>query len=152
MIDVEMLHEAMTVLDGLDGDPKEAWMLVKEASWLAAGSLPPPTPMGAAWHEAHSLADQLAKIGLVGGWETPPKHSEAMERLIHRLTTVLETFLDFYEQAGEMRRGMMGELLLERPLGEVVWDEAFQPAYCDYCGEQLMPDGLCPDCDSKDLT
>ena len=76
------------------------------AALLAAA---PPSRIAAARNEASALAEQLHKTGLSGGWETPPMHSEAMERLLHRLVVLLEAFiglLDAYSlENDDDRRG-----------------------------------------------
>lgn len=62
----------------------------------------PPTPVGAAWNEAAALAEQIAKTGQAGGWATPPAHSEAMERLLHRLIVLLEVMVKLFEETYTM--------------------------------------------------
>lgn len=59
----------------------------------------PPTRLGRATHEARQLAHQFAKTGLLGEWATPPGHSQAMERLVHRLTCLLEAMLILLSEA-----------------------------------------------------
>lgn len=56
----------------------------------------PPTPLGHAHIEAANLAHQIHKTGSANGWKTPPHHSEAMERLIHSLTNLLNRLLNLY--------------------------------------------------------
>lgn len=60
----------------------------------------PPTGLGRLGGEVAQLAHLVAKTGQLGEWETPPNHSQAMERLTHRLTNVLEAFLDLMEGVG----------------------------------------------------
>ncbi len=57
----------------------------------------PPTPLGAAWNEAAALTEQISKTAQAGGWATPPKHSEAMERLMHRLIVLLEVMVKLFD-------------------------------------------------------
>lgn len=85
----------------------------------------PPTVMGRATHEASQLAEQFTKTGFLMEWETPPLNSKAMERLIHRLTNVLEALLAMY---GVMSIG-------NAPSG-----------YCPKCGHVLDFDGDCLRC------
>lgn len=59
----------------------------------------PPSGLGRATHEARQLARQFAKTGLMGEWQVPPRHSQAMERLVHRLTCLLEAMLDLLSEA-----------------------------------------------------
>lgn len=57
----------------------------------------PPPPLGGLGRvarEAAELSSLVAKTGELSEWHTPPQHSQAMERLIHRLTNLLEAFLD----------------------------------------------------------
>lgn len=68
-------------------------LLVPELTYL------PPTRLGHATHEARQLAHQFAKTGLLGEWATPPGHSQAMERLVHRLTCLLEAMLNLLSEA-----------------------------------------------------
>lgn len=58
----------------------------------------PPRGLGAAVGEANALAQQLTKTGLVMDWATPPRHSLAMERLVHRLTCLLEVMIDLLQE------------------------------------------------------
>ena len=62
----------------------------------------PPSRLGAARAEAAELAQQLHRTGAAHGWQTPPQHSEAMERLVHRLTVLLETMIDLLTDANTM--------------------------------------------------
>lgn len=62
----------------------------------------PPTPLGAAANEAAALAEQITKTGQSSGWATPPAHSEAMERLLHRLTVLLEVMAHLFEETYTM--------------------------------------------------
>jgi len=59
----------------------------------------PPSRMAAARDEATALAEQLHKTGVRGGWQTPPQHSEAMERLLHRLVVLLEAMVSLLDDA-----------------------------------------------------
>lgn len=72
-----------------------------EAERLALTALAaPPSPpgaLGALATEAAHFANLVTKTGEPANWATPPQHSEAMEQLAHRLTNVLEAFLDLYE-------------------------------------------------------
>lgn len=65
-------------------------------------STAPPGRLAAARAEAAALTQQLHITGVAGGWETPPQHSEAMERLVHRLTVLLETMIDLLTDASSM--------------------------------------------------
>ena len=71
----------------------------KEALKVFSQSLSPfpPTALGRATNEAHYLADQLSKTGRYSQWRTPPHHSEAMERLIYRVTRFLEALMNLLE-------------------------------------------------------
>lgn len=61
----------------------------------------PPTGLGRLGGETALLAQQIAKTGKLGEWRTPPNHSQAMERLIHRLANVLEAFSDLADDDGD---------------------------------------------------
>lgn len=61
----------------------------------------PPTRLAGAWTEAARLAEQFAKTGMMGEWATPPAHSQAMERLLHRLTVLLEVVAEMFAESME---------------------------------------------------
>jgi len=79
----------------------------------------PPSAMGAVGGEAGNLARQIAKTGYAANWRTPPQHSQAMERLIHRLAVLLEAFLKMYQAAGS------DQIVWLDPEGEftLTWDD-----------------------------
>lgn len=95
---------ALTILNNLftecdDDEVKAALaLMVPELTHL------PPTPLGSATHEARSLARQFAKTGLLSEWQVPPEHSRAMERLVHRLTCLLEAMLDLMKAANNTEK------------------------------------------------
>ena len=62
----------------------------------------PPTRLAGAWTEAARLAEQFAKTGIMTEWATPPAHSQAMERLLHRLTVLLEVVAQLFTESLEM--------------------------------------------------
>lgn len=70
----------------------------------------PPGILGAATNEAIALANQLAKTGLAAEWATPPRHSKAMERLLHRLVVLMEHMANLWEQAPTTYNPPMDEL------------------------------------------
>lgn len=89
-------HEAISVLTALfvtSGNDKarSALAVLIDAT--------PPGRLGAAHAEAAALAQQFRITGAAGAWQTPPQHSEAMERLVHRLTVLLETMIDLLNDA-----------------------------------------------------
>lgn len=59
----------------------------------------PPTRLAGAWTETARLAEQFAKTGMGNEWATPPAHSQAMERLLHRLTVLLEVVAAMFEDS-----------------------------------------------------
>jgi len=61
----------------------------------------PPSGLGRLGGESALLAQQIAKTGKLDEWRTPPNHSLAMERLIHRLTNVLEAFEGLADNDGD---------------------------------------------------
>lgn len=89
---IEILNDYISSRD--EPDVKEAL-----ATLLAAA---PPSRIAAARNEATALAEQLHKTGVIGGWQTPPQHSEAMERLLHRLIVLLETMIDLLTAANPL--------------------------------------------------
>lgn len=105
----------------------------------------PPGRLGVMGGTARELAQQIHKTGDATGWAAPPLHSQAMERLIHRLTCLLEAFLDVHEEArgqvlaaaADWKRGAA------TPVALPLVDELYQAAFCDECGGQLAPDGKC---------
>jgi hypothetical protein len=128
------------------GDEKD-----KEAVMVLATLAIPPFPpgaMGAAGGEAAGLTRLFAKTGELGEWQTPPAHSQAMERLIHRLTCLLEAFLDMYEGARirELSKRLPAAEVAEMVNGPAIVDEFYQTGYCDFCGYELHVDGSCPNC------
>jgi len=83
----------------------------------------PPTPVGVATNEARNFAELFHKTGLAGEWKTPPAGSVAMERLVHRLTCLLEAFLELMPGGG-----------------------ATAAEYCPICGTLLDDLGRCAIC------
>lgn len=51
---------------------------------------PPPQPLGALWHEAAALTNQIRETGERSGWDVP--RSRDMPRLLHRFVCLLEQF------------------------------------------------------------
>lgn len=51
---------------------------------------PPPQPLGALWHEAAALTNQIRETGERSGWAVP--RSRDMPRLLHRFVCLLEQF------------------------------------------------------------
>lgn len=51
---------------------------------------PPPQPLGALWHEAAALTNQIRETGERVGWDVP--RSRDMPRLLHRFVCLLEQF------------------------------------------------------------
>lgn len=103
----------------------------------------PPSRLGALGGSAYELAQLVHRTGVRGAWQTPPAHSEAMERLAHRLTDLLSCFLDLAEEARQAQQ--------VKPVPSVVWpsvdvDELYQISLCDDCGAQLPPSGACLTC------
>ena len=96
---------ALTTLNNLfmdcDDDELKAALVVLVHELMAF----PPTPLGCATHEARQLARQFAKTGLLGECATPPGHSQAVERLVHRLTCLLEAMLNLLVEANTMEIG-----------------------------------------------
>lgn len=127
-----------------DGDPQAIAAL---RVLTGAPGRVPPGPLQGLGRSALEFAQQVAKTGEAFGWHTPPHHSEAMERLIHRLSLLLEVFLDVYE-AGQLREAAGG---YQRPRlirfdAPAVVDEFHQREYCDDCGQELNPEGVCLYC------
>lgn len=109
----------------------------------------PPGAMGRVGGTASQLAQQFYKTGSENGWATPPMHSQAMERLIHRVTLFLEALLDMFEETRlkEMAgSGWSKADLVAIQSSPVTVDELYQPSYCDDCGSELDPDGDCLVC------
>jgi len=92
MTAIDTLNEFFIKYD--NNELREAWAQVQ-------GILSPfpPTALGECTNEARLLANQFAKTGLYGEWMTPPAHSRAMERLVHRMTCLLEAFLRLLDDA-----------------------------------------------------
>lgn len=167
MIDLDDFTQAIHTLDAMSGAEAEAWQVVRAVVQMPARPPFPPSALGGATNEARALADLLRETGDRHDWQTPPLHSEAMERLIHRLTVLLENFVALQQDC------RVGQLLREgRPLDDMVflsvrpadppdsaqneeanydwpgWEFA-QVEYCDECGSELHPtEGWCPNCDA----
>lgn len=124
---IHQLNEAIRA--SADDNVKSAWLaLIPHLLPGPAGGFPP-SDLAAASHEALELAEQFHKTGVFIEWQTPPKHSQAIERLIHRLTVVLERLLDLYDGGATWR-----------PSAAAV-DDLYQTAFCDDCGAELDPAG-----------
>lgn len=92
---LEALKQLQQLVDESEDEQKKLALLV------LVGAAPPipPSPLGVVAGEVQTLAHQFYRTGSGAGWETPPRYSEAMERLCHRLTCVLESFLQMMEDA-----------------------------------------------------
>lgn len=101
--------EAYTVLKRIveESDDDEASDALR--SLVGAATPFPPTPLGRATNEAHWLAEQLTKTGRYSQWHTPPNHSEAMERLIWRVTTFLEALLNLFEDGNNSQNNEVNQ-------------------------------------------
>lgn len=155
----------------------------REALELVVGGGPPfpPSTIGAVGGSALELAKHVHKTGLEWDWRTPAPDSVGMERLVHRMTTLLEAFLNMWEEERERIGDMTLHDVIAEEMGLAGWidievvddqgtmlspndelaelirqryhvDGAYQPDYCDVCGEQLLPDGTCVAEGSEELT
>lgn len=75
-----------------DEETQAAWAAVRLYCVQEAFGYPP-SEWGDVGNEARLLAKQIRETGLRHDWRTPPRHSEAMERLLHRLICVLEALV-----------------------------------------------------------
>lgn len=137
-----------------DDELLAAWRLVVAAAVPGAPGLPP-SALGRLYDGALKLAQQVKETAAAGEWETPPANSQAMERLIHRLTLLLEILLDVHEEARLREAAQLGRRAVATagPVdeqhvpwsgGDVDWSEAEASlGYCDDCGAPLRPDGHC---------
>lgn len=156
MTQLDEFLDAVRRLDGLQekGETEEAraWRLVRGTLQLPTRPPLPPNELGEAASEARALADLLTKTGQDNEWRTPAAHSQAMERLIHRLTNLLETFLNVY--AAGMPRRKHGRFTVDvdvdkaasKPAPGPLPDDHYQTSYCDDCGAELDTSGSCPVC------
>jgi len=118
---------ALNVLDQLDKDQGDAWRVVRAGvlATMAQRAHFPPSRWGVLSHAADKLAEQIVTTGESSDWEIPPAASQAMEKLIYRLTKVLEHLLDVYKAQAD------GEPLEDRPVSWVGLPDSF--AYCPEC-------------------
>jgi len=141
--------EAWTTIQSAVLRSKDAHAIEAMRTLMRPPAQVPPGEMGVLGGSARQFAQQIHKTGENGEWATPPLHSQAMERLIHRLTCLLEAFLDVHEAARLRELAAAGRDMAEIVQwvnGPAVVDELYQPAYCDLCGAELSPDGSCNHC------
>ena len=142
------LFEAIYILNNAieastDKEVKQAWQGLAPHLMPGREGRLPPSDLRVAGHEALELAEQFHKTGLLTEWQTPPKNSQAMEKLIHRQTLLLEQLLDLFEgrRLREMVDAGFPDDELESLMGSGhVFDEIYQPDYCEHCGEALSPE------------
>jgi len=142
------LFEAIYLLnDAIEASPdekvKQAWQGLSPHLMPGRQGGLPPSDLRVAGHEALELAEQFHKTGLLTEWQTPPKNSQAMEKLIHRQTLVLEHLLDLFEgrRMHEMvDAGFPDDELVALASSGHIFDEIYQPDFCEHCGDQLIPE------------
>jgi hypothetical protein len=127
------------------------WLLVLPSLLAGMGEVPLAARGGAVGSVAN-LANYLHRTGLDEG-RLPRRDSVGMERLLHRWVLAAEAMGVVFERIcveGEAATAMeMNGRGRGGGRGPVVVNEGYQVSYCDGCGAELRPDGICMGCDDE---